>query len=313
VPDLLVLGDVNPDLVLAADDPVPAFGQAERLIDDARLTIGGSGAITACGAARLGVDTALAGVVGDDLFGAFMTTALRDRGVDVAAVTVASDRATGLTVVLAAPDDRAMLTFPGTCADLTCDDVAAELLASVSHVHVSAYFLQTALAPGLPDLFRRAHAVGATTSIDPNWDPAQRWDGGLTALLADTDLFLPNEEEVTRIAGVGDVSEAAVALARTGATVIVKRGGKGALAARADGSPVTVETLPGIVPVDTVGAGDSFNAGVIAATLAGAGLNDALALGCACGALSTQAAGGTDGQPTRTAADELGATRSAQR
>ena len=74
--DLLVLGDCNPDLVLAAPDLTPAFGQAETLVDSAELTIGGSGAIMACGAARLGCRTAIAGVVGDDLFGRYMTQAL---------------------------------------------------------------------------------------------------------------------------------------------------------------------------------------------------------------------------------------------
>ena len=73
--DLLVLGDINPDLVLAAADMDVVFGQAERLVDEASLTIGGSGAIMACAAARLGLRTAIAGLVGDDLFGEFMVRA----------------------------------------------------------------------------------------------------------------------------------------------------------------------------------------------------------------------------------------------
>ena len=55
---------------------------------------------------------------------------------------------------------------------------------------------------------------------------------------------------------------------------------------------------PRVEPVDATGAGDSFDAGFLAARLAGEGLAGALALGCACGALSTRAAGGTAGQPT---------------
>src|SRR5688500_20396582 len=75
--DLLVLGDANPDLVLSGGDVVPAFGQAERIVDEARLTVGGSGAIMACAAARLGLRVAIAGVVGDDLFGSYMLDELR--------------------------------------------------------------------------------------------------------------------------------------------------------------------------------------------------------------------------------------------
>jgi len=69
--DLLVLGDANPDLVLTGDVE-PRFGQTERLVDDARLTVGGSGAIAATGAARLGLRVAFCGVVGDDPFGDFL-------------------------------------------------------------------------------------------------------------------------------------------------------------------------------------------------------------------------------------------------
>ena len=56
--DLLVLGDCNPDLVVRGGDLRPRFGQAEQLVDEARLVVGGSGAIMACGAARLGLRTA---------------------------------------------------------------------------------------------------------------------------------------------------------------------------------------------------------------------------------------------------------------
>src|SRR5690349_21175876 len=85
-PDLLVLGDANPDLVLRGGDVVPAFGQAEHLVDDARLTIGGSGAILACGAAKLGLRVAIAAVVGDGLFGG----SIRDGSPSTASTSPAS-------------------------------------------------------------------------------------------------------------------------------------------------------------------------------------------------------------------------------
>jgi hypothetical protein len=95
--DILVLGDANPDLVLSGGDVVPAFGQAERLVDEARLVIGGSGAIFACGAAKLGLRVAFAGVVGDDMFGRFMCDQLHAHGIDTSAVAVLPERSTGVT------------------------------------------------------------------------------------------------------------------------------------------------------------------------------------------------------------------------
>ena len=296
--DLLVLGDINPDLVLAGDDLTPAFGQVEQLIDSAALTIGGSGAIMACGAARLGLRTAIVGVVGDDLFGRFMTDSLAARGVDVRDVIVAPSAATGLSVILARSEDRAILTFPGTTAALTGDLLPSTLLQQARHVHAASFFLQTALAPELGRIFADAHAAGATTSLDPNWDPAEVWEGGLTAALAATDVFLPNAEEAQRIARVADPPAAAAALARTAGLVAVKLGAEGALAAATDAELIRVSPRFDVVPVDTVGAGDSFDAGLLAGVLRGESIERALEIGCACGALSTRAAGGTAAQPT---------------
>ena len=166
--DLLVLGDVNPDLVLSDATMAVAFGQAETLVDDAELTIGGSGAIMACAAARLGMRTALAGVVGDDQFGAFMVREVSARGVDVSGVVVSGEVRTGLTVVLTRPGDRAILTYPWAIAAMTAARVDAGLLARARHVHVASYFLQTGLAQGLAEVLRTARAGGAPTSVDPN-------------------------------------------------------------------------------------------------------------------------------------------------
>ncbi len=292
--DLLVLGDLNPDLVLRGEGVEPAFGQVERLVDAADLVIGGSGAIVACGAARLGLRTAIAGVVGDDLFGRFMLDAMSAHRVDTGSVVVDPGFQTGLTVVLAREGDRAMLTFPGAIPALRADAVDPDLVRSARHVHVSSYFLQTSLTPGLGELFRTAEG---TTSIDPNWDPAEDWDAGLSELLPLTDVFLPNAEEAVRIAGRADPEEAALALSAEGPLVVVKLGADGALAVRGE-EVVRVAAPPGVEPVDTTGAGDSFDAGVLAGLLGGWPLERALVLGCACGAMSTRATGGTAAQPT---------------
>jgi sugar/nucleoside kinase (ribokinase family) len=288
--DVVVLGDCNPDLVLSGDDVVPQFGQVERLVDGAELTIGGSGGIMAAGAARLGLRTALVGVTGDDLFGSFMRDALAQRGVDTEAIVVDASARTGLTVILSRPGDRAILTFPGSIAALSADGAIPELITRARHVHVASYFLQTSLIPGLIKLFQQARHGGTTTSVDPNWDPAEHWDGGLREVLAVTDLFLPNAGD--------DPADAARALARLGPMVVVKLGAEGALAASTAGELVRVPSPVGTEPVDTVGAGDSFDAGVLAGLLSGSTIERALALGCACGALSTRAVGGTTAQPT---------------
>jgi sugar/nucleoside kinase (ribokinase family) len=293
--DLLVLGDANPDLVLTGDVE-PAFGQAERLVDGARLTVGGSGAIVAASAARLGLRVGFCGVVGDDPFGRFLREELERRGVDVGGLVVDADRPTGVTVVLARPNDRAILTHAGTIADLRTDLIDPERLERARHVHVSSYFLQERLAPELPALFERVRAHGATTSVDPNWDPAERWDGGLRDLLGQVDVFLPNATEATRIAEAPELDAAVLALADRAGVVVAKAGVDGAVAAH--GERLIRAAPPAIEPLDTTGAGDAFDAGYLVSMLAGDPLERSLAIANACGALSTRAVGGVDAQPT---------------
>ena len=292
--DLLVLGDANPDLLLSGDVE-PAFGQAEKLVEGATLTIGGSGAIMACAAVRLGLRTAFVGVVGDDAFGRFMLDALTERGVDVTCCRVDADRPTGLSVILSRGEDRAILTSTGTIPELRCELVAPELVASTRHVHVSSYFLQRRLRRDLPSLFDAAHHAGASTSVDPNWDPAERWDGVLE-LLDRTDCFFPNSTEARAITGIDDVDVAAEALTEHGTVAVVKFGQGGGLAMWGD-EVARSEAIPAEV-VDTTGAGDTFDAGFIAGRLEGWPLERCLALAVACGSLSTRAVGGTAAQPT---------------
>jgi sugar/nucleoside kinase (ribokinase family) len=295
--DLLVLGDANPDLVLRGGDIEPAFGQEERIVDDGRLVIGGSGAIMACGAARLGLRTALIAVMGQDALGRFTLEALESHGVDVSACPIDDHRPTGVTVVLSKGEDRAMLTALGTIGALMAAHVDRRLLADARHVHVSSYFLQTGLRGDLPALFHAAHEAGATTSIDPNWDPSGRWDAGLLQLLSDTDYFLPNSSEARMITGIDDIDVAAESLSERGATLAVKFGQGGGLAMH-EGDVLHVEAVP-VDVVDTTGAGDSFDAGFLAGRLWGWSIERSLQLAVACGSLSARATGGTAAQPTK--------------
>jgi sugar/nucleoside kinase (ribokinase family) len=296
--DLLVVGELNADIVVTDPDPVPAFGQAERLVRDVRLTLGSSSAITACGAARLGLRVAMVGVVGDDPLGRFVVEALTAGGVDTTGCRVATGRPTGASVILGNGTDRAILTALGTIADTRATDVPETLLRRARHVHVGSLFLQPGLALDVPALFRTARAGGATTSLDPNWDPSGAWDGGFAAALAGTDVVLPNEGEALRLTGAADAETAARTLAGGARIAVVKLGAAGALAAERDRSVVRATARP-IEAVDTTGAGDSFDAGFLAARLDGRPVDEALAYAVACGSLSTRAPGGTEGQATR--------------
>lgn len=300
--DLVIVGDCNPDVLVLGRDVTPEFGQREKLVDRASLLIGGSAAIMAVAAARLGLRAALVAAVGDDPAGRFMLGQLAAEGVDVTAVATRTGVPTGLTVALSRGEDRAILTATGAITSLAARDVPEALVSGARHLHVSSYFLiEHSLGGDLAALFAAVRAAGVTTSLDTNWDPAENWGGDqLRAALAQTDLLVPNEAEALRIAGRDTLPEAAGVLTAAGSRLVVKRGSRGALCAE-DGRKHDV-ALPAVRPVDTTGAGDCFNAGLIAGLLRGLSLPEAAALGCAAGAASTQAPGGTDGSPDLAAA-----------
>jgi len=293
--DVLVAGEINPDLILSDPNLEPRFGQQETLVEAADLTIGSSSAIFACGAARLGLRVAFIGVAGPDHFGRFMLDALRERGVDVSPVLVDPRLRTGLSVILARGSDRAILTYPGAISALRSDQVTDHLLSRSRHLHVASYFLQTSLQPGLPGLFRRAHDLGLSVSLDTNWDPSGRW-ADVEELLRLTDLFFPNAAEAMALARTSAVDDALDALARLGPTLAVKLGQDGAVARRGD-ETTRAPALPMVV-ADTVGAGDSFDAGFVYGWLDRWPLERSLRLAVACGSLSVRAHGGTAAQPT---------------
>jgi sugar/nucleoside kinase (ribokinase family) len=170
-------------------------------------------------------------------------------------------------------------------------------------LHVASYFLQTKLQPGLPALFQRAHSLGLTTSLDTNYDPSEQWRG-FDELLAATNVFLPNEAEAKSLTGAASAEESAIKLKRALSgvegsrteMVAIKLGAQGALGASPSQS-VRVDSIP-VKVVDTVGAGDSFDAGFLYGYLNDWALEKSLRLACVCGALSTQKAGGTESQPT---------------
>jgi sugar/nucleoside kinase (ribokinase family) len=292
--DVVVVGELNADLILRGD-VTPAFGQVEKIIDDATLTIGSSSAIFACGAARLGLRVAFIGKAGDDEFGRFILRELTQRGIDTSGVVIDPHIPTGLSVILSRPADRAILTHLGSIAALRFDEIDLALLSRARHLHLGSYYLLDALRPDVPRLLDEAKARGLTISIDTNYDPTEQWTGGLRETLQRVDVFLPNETELLAITHEDSIEAGLDRFAGIPA-VAVKLGARGAIARRGS-QIVQTDSIP-VNVVDTTGAGDSFDAGFVYAYLAGQNLQQALHFACVCGSLSTRAAGGTGAQAT---------------
>ncbi len=294
---VLVVGELNVDLVVSGLSSFPMVGK-ESLAQNMDLVLGSSSAICASGIARLGARVDLVSKVGVDHYGDVAVEELRRSNVGTGHVVRDKELRTGVTISLNLGFDRALVTYLGSIPLVRMEDVPLGILPLYQHLHVGSFFLQEQLRPQLPELFRRAHAAGMTVSLDTGCDPNRKWGGAeLFDLLQLVDLFIPNEDEARSITHNSDTARALRELARHARLVVVKCGSHGAVS-WCDGRLVR---SPGfrVNTVDTTGAGDSFNAGLIFAhVIRGMPIEEAIAFANACGALSTTGFGGTSAQPT---------------
>lgn len=281
-PPILVLGNANVDLVLGEIDGWPDVG-TEIMVERAETRAGGSAGNSALALAGMGVPHLLIASTGDDANGAFLRGAFDAASCDW---TVAPC-ATTLTVgIVHRGGDRAFFTTPGHLDVARADDLIARLPdapAGPAFALISGGFLMPGIRAGTDDLLAALSARGWRTAIDPGWPP-EGWRPETLALmegwLARADIALLNEVEVQAVAGREATDEAAELLAArlgAGRILVVKRGGEGA-SAYLDGRRFHA-AAPKVRVIDTVGAGDTFNAGFLAALVKGAGPATALVKG----------------------------------
>lgn len=289
--DVTIAGEINLDLILYGLPESMAM-ERELLASDFKMTLGSSSAILAHNLAVLGGRVGFMTKAGEDDFGRVALRRLRESGADLSRTAYDPMLPTGVTVLLHHGLERHILTYPGTISQLKVSDLDLNYLKSSRHFHLSSLFLQQGLAADLPDLFRELKTAGMTISLDTNDDPTDEWGGVLEELLDLVDILLPNEAELCRIAHRNTVNEALATLSPRVRCIAVKCGPRGSRV-RVGDKDIFVPPVS-VVPVDTIGAGDSFNAGFLFAWLQGLAPEDCARAGNIAGALSTQRAGGTE-------------------
>ncbi len=289
--DVIVVGELNVDLILNQVEKFPVVGK-EVLASQMTLTLGSSSAIFASNLNTLGSPVTYIGKLGQDNFGDHIVNALRGKGVDTGNIIFSISEATGASIILNFMEDRAMVTYPGAMSNLTIHDITDEALLSAKHLHVSSVFLQLGLKPDLVQLFKRAKDLGLTTSMDPQWDPAEVWDLPLSELLPYVDVFMPNGTELKALTKTYDLDTAIQSINKLGNIIVIKDGNKGAYLCEGE----TVVYQPAFLNtkvVDSIGAGDSFDAGFIHCFVQGQPGKACLEFGAVMGAVNTTRSGGT--------------------
>ena len=294
--DVITFGDMCVDLIVTGDDVVPEFGQVEKLVGEYELEMGGSCNIFACQAAKLGLSVGILGRVGDDDFGRLILRRLDESGVDVQHVIVDPTIKTGMGIALCKRNDRAILTYMGSLNAVYPKDVRDHFLNAAQHLHHGSYYLHTNLRPEIHRIFERALSFGLTTSLDTNWDPDENWDDGIDKVLRLTRVFLPNDSEARFISRTEDINWAIQKFESMGIQItIVKKGEQGAMLSSGEADYNC--SLPPVTGGDSIGAGDSFDAGFLAGWLRGFPLEECLLIACHCGREVAAQVGGIRGQP----------------
>lgn len=281
---LAVIGNVNVDLIMGLDAVWPQMG-TEVIVDHDELRVGGSAGNTALAWAAMGVEHQIAATVGNDEFGRWLRSAFGPRGKR----WPVHDGATTLSVGITHPgDERTFLTTRGHLPHMSLADAIAGLDGETLAGGVALLcgsFLTDSITADYPAFFAWARERGIRVGLDTGWPVAGWTEANREACLSwlrSTDIALFNETETVSLAGEADVSAAARKLRATmpkDAVYVAKLGAAGAIAAT-EGGIVSVPA-PKVDVIDTIGAGDVFNAGFLWALAEGLPVRDCLSRGVA--------------------------------
>lgn len=284
--DVAVVGEIFADHVFTGFPHWPRPGE-EVIAEGYVRELGGGSVNTACGLSRLGRRVRLVGLIGDADFDWFEQR-LGEFGVGMGGIRLEHD-GTGITVSVSMRDDRTFFTYPGAnrgLAELLTVPAVVADLAAARHVHFAMPLSRDLAESVLPVL----RAAGCTTSLDVGHTPAWLRDPVNIATCREMDLFLPNAAEAELACGSSSAEAyMAWALEQGLSRMVLKRGADGAQALAA--GVLSTVAPPVVDAVDTTGAGDAFNAGLIDAWLDNEPLGLALERACICGALCSTAPG----------------------
>ena len=289
--DVLVVGELNVDIILNQIDGFPEVGK-EKLAKKLTVTLGSSSAIFASNLSTLGAKVAFLGKIGTDHHAELVRSSLTAKGVNTDYILETSEHKTGLTVVMNYAMDRANITYPGAMNYLTEPEITDHILGQARHMHLSSVFMQPEIKNNVINLFTRAKNAGLTTSLDPQWDPAEKWDLDLDKLLPLVDVFMPNSMEFQLLTGTNNI-DAGLDKIKGYANILAIKDGEHGAHLWHDGQRITKPAFFNPNVADCIGAGDSFDAGFISQYILGKGLDECLTYGNIAGAINTTERGGT--------------------
>ena len=293
---IVCLGILVADVVGRPMHSVPEPGRLV-LVDDMGLYTGGCAVNAATALVKLGLPVEVIGKVGADPFGDFLVEVMQERGIGTKGVKRDQEVGTSATMVMVDPDgERRFVHYIGANSRLTKEDVAMELVAASSILHIGG----SLVLPGIDgeptaDLLQQAQAAGVKTFLDTVWDDTGGWMTLLEPSLPYVDYFIPSLPEAQAIVGLQDPQDVARALLDRGPGVVgLKMGPDGCLVMNRDGESIRFPAFD-VQVIDATGAGDAFAAGFIAGVWLGWPLEKTVRFASAVGALCVTGLGASGG------------------
>lgn len=295
---IAAIGDLNIDIILSRIGSAPEVGK-EKIAEELCITLGGSAGIFAANSAVLGSSVCFAGMVGKDMYGNLICRSLEDKNVDTRFVKRV-DTPTGVTLCMNYGEDRANLTYPGAMNLMSYNSIDPRVFDEAKHIHLSSVFLQNGLLRDIHKVLDKAAGRGISVSLDPQWDPTEKWQLDFRSVLPKVTIFMPNEKELLAMTGCR-TRESAIetVLPYLGGAMVIKCASKGSCLIQKNGERIELSAFQNGEVVDSIGAGDSFNAGFISAFVRGLPLRVCQEIGTLTGAVNTTASGGTGAFTTR--------------
>ncbi len=292
------VGILVADVIVEPVDKYPDKGVLEK-VNSITVHNGGNAMTASINVEKLGVDTSIVGMIGDDMFGNYLRTCLDNALVDTEGLKVSSQTQTSASVLMVDKNaERSFFHCVGTNAVFSIKDINFDVIDKCDIVFVTGTFLLTHF-DGIEtmEFLKKCKEMGKTTMLDVCWDSKGEWGNLLNMSMPYIDYLMPSIDEAVCIAGEEEPEKIADVFVSNGAkNVIIKLGSKGSYLRKMGDTkgkifpPFYVEN-----PVDTTGAGDSFCSGFIAAFAKDKPLDECMEFANAVGAMSVMAKGATSG------------------
>ncbi len=296
--DVACVGILVADVIVKPVCEMPKKGILSP-VDSIELFSGGNAMTASINLRKMGMSSAIIGMVGDDMFGEFLKSCLTKNDVPLSGLKTTKDAQTSASTLLISPEgERSFWHCVGANGIFSNSDIDMDIIKNSKTVFVTGtYLLNTFDGKKTAEFLKECKNLGKTTALDVCWDHKGKWGELLYDAMPYIDIFMPSIDEAREIAKETEVEKMAEKFFSLGVkSVVIKCGSDGCYVQESkDKKGYMIPACKGVKAVDTTGAGDSFCSGFLAAYSKGNDFETCARFGNATGAHCVMERGATTG------------------